>query len=685
MEYDTMMTQSYQSKPPVAWTLAFTALVIALTLFGGCTEPLAPMMPEWDVDANVPLVNHTYTMEDMLSEDDVLRISENGEQVLVVTQRYPLSDICVGDHLAMDDHPFIASETFSAIAFDLPDYLDQQLDVFTLFPTLPRGVQTVGSIRNDLGISIAIDTREYFEEMTFAAGRLVLGFANNVAIPLRIEAIRLVGLDGKTLAQLSWNQVVQPGASASLPAMPLDGLTLRNNMKLAFDISSPGSGGTSVDLSSAMTLGVRGVLRDTDILSVRGYLPSQDLQYHRNVDIATTSGMRVRNAHVRHGSLQFDVRNHFSVGAQMSVTLQNVTRSGSPLQVSGHVNPKASTLLTLDIASADLQLLDETDLVYDIHIVTDDASTQAVLVKISDSVAVTGHLRDIQFESLTGTLAPTTLQLRRMEYSDFNVGKTFDGSVQLDQARMWASLRNTSVLPIGVRDASVLGKNNAGSSASLRVTPLELGAQSETTVDFEHAQVVSFLNSFTPQYPDSLGMEGTFVLNPSGGSISTSLSDSVVGDLYVEFPLRFTQVSGSVVDTVDLVFDETTRAKMTEVNEGTLTFNVENHLPASVLVEAEFLDAAGKVVLVPVSVDNTPLQVQSAPVDAAGYVSASVTETLTLYFSGDDFTQLSRAVSVRFRLSFTASENSTATFRSTDYVRIRGFARLNVSSTITEK
>ena len=95
-----MITQSLPSKPPVAWALAFTAFVIAATLFGGCTEPLAPVLPEWDIDANVPLINHTYTMQDMLQDDDVLRITQDGDQVLVVTQRYPVDAISLADHLA---------------------------------------------------------------------------------------------------------------------------------------------------------------------------------------------------------------------------------------------------------------------------------------------------------------------------------------------------------------------------------------------------------------------------------------------------------------------------------------------------------------------------------------------------------------------------------------------------------
>ncbi|MCB2205680.1 hypothetical protein KQI65_13125 [bacterium] len=680
-----MISHSYQSKPPVAWALAFTALVLAATLFSGCTEPLAPVLPEWDVDANVPIVNHTYTMEEMLSNDDILRITEDGDQVLVVTQRYPLKSICVGDHLAVSDLQFRASETFDAVRFELPDYLNQHLDVFTLFPSLPKGQQVVSPVSNDLGIAIAIDTREYFEEMTFDRGKLALSFTNHVPIPLRLEAIRLLDLQGNPIAQVNTNELVQPTQTITLPTMQLDGLTLRNNMKLAFDISSPGSGGASVDLNSSMSLGVQGALRDTDIRSVRGYVPSQELLYNRSVNITEANGLRVSDALVHSGELRFTVKNYFAVGGQFSISLPGATRGGAPITAGAYVAPNSTKIIALDLADAALILSDQTKLSYEAHIVTDDASDRTVLVRKSDSVSVTGQLKDVHFASLNGTLPPTALNVRDMKYSDFNLDKTISGAIHLSEARMWAALSNRSVLPVGIEDASVLGKNLSGSSASLRVIPMDLAGQSDARVDFEQSQVVNFLNSFSPAYPDSLGMEGKFVLNPQGAQASIAGTDSITGDLFVEFPLRFTQVNGSVVDTVDLVIDETTRRKMTEVNEGLLSFTVENHLPTTVMVEPEFLDSRGNVILVPTTLDGTPLQVSAAPVDASGYVSSSRTEKLSLHFSAEEFSRLAESTALRFRLSFTASEQASAAFRSTDYVRIRGYARLNVSSTITEK
>jgi hypothetical protein len=679
-----MLSQTLPSKPPIAWALALTALVIAATLFGGCSEPLAPVLPQWDVDANMPLINKTYTMADLLTDNEMLRISENGDQVLVVTQRYPVSAISLGDHLRIDDYDFRASETFDAVRFEIPDYLDQQLNMFTLFPTLTGGAQVVGAIRNDLGVRVGIDARAFFEEVVFAKGKLALDFTNSTPLPLRLENIRLKDAAGSALGQTSYANLIQPGQRITLPSMKLDGLKLTHGMFLTFDVSSPGSSGKPIEVTSAKSLGVEGALTDTDILSMRGYPPSQNLSYSRTVNITNGSGLRIRDGRVRSGTLQFVINNYFNMGAEIAITVPSATRGGAPVSVTAHVNPRSNKTLSIDLADASLILGNETDISYSAQIVTDDAGSSPVTMHRDDSVAVTGRLRDVQLASMSGTLVPTTLRVRRMEYSDLGINRDIAGSMQLSEARMWAQLRNDARLPVGITAASVLGKGVGGASARLNVAPVDIAGGTEATIRFQDAQVVGFLNSFSPSYPDSLGLEGEFVLNPTREYGSAGADDRIAGDLYVEFPMRFSQINGSVTDTVDMVIDEDSRKKLTEVNDGTLSFDLENHLPTTVIIEPEFLDSRYRPLLAPAASDGAALSARAAPVDGSGFVSRSVIEKVTMQFTAGDFAKLAQAAFIRFRISFN-SHDTGGTFRSTDYVRVRGVARLNVSTAITEK
>lgn len=679
-----MTTQTVQTRFPVAYALAFTALVIAAALFGGCTEPMAPVLPEWDIDASVPLINKTYTMGDLLTEDEMLRITQDGDQVLMVSQRFPVEAISLAQHLKLEDHEFRTAESFDAVRFEIPDYLDQQLNVFTLFPTLPSGTHVVSATRNDLGVTVLLDAREFFEEMTFARGALSLRFTNGTPVPIGLEDIRLLAGNGSTIRQAGNSGTVQPGQTITLPTLALDGITLRSDMRLGFDITTPGSGGKSVSLSSAHSLGVKGTLADTDILSVRGFLPAQHLASTRSIDITNGSGLRIRDGRVRSGILRFTLQNYFNVGAEMSITVPSATRDGIPVAVTARVNPKASKTVTLDLAGAALHLQNETRISYDARIVTDDATAASVFVHRDDSIAVTGALRDVYLASMTGTLAPRSLRVRKMNNSDPAIDKSFTGSMRLEDARMWVELRNDAQLPVGVTSAAVLGKNTGGSSAAMRVDPFDMAGQSRTTIQFDNALVTNFLNSFATHYPDSLGIEGEFVLNPTREYGSATSDDQLTGDVCLEFPLRFTQLAGTVTDTVALEISDDTRKKLVEVNEGTLSFELENHLPTDVVIEPEFLDSRFRPLLTPVATDGQPLRVGAAPVDGSGFVRRSTLSRMALHFTGEDFAKIAKATSIRFRISFNAQAGN-GTFRSTDYVRVRGGAVLNVSTAITEK
>lgn len=685
MIHHAIHQHSRGGRPPVALALAFTALILAAVLIGGCSEPLAPMLPEWDVDANLPLINQTYTMSDLLGDDEMLRITQNGDNVLVVTQRNPLRAFSLADHLRIDDRQFRRAEHLDVLRFDIPDYMDQALDIFTLFPNLPRGMQSVPSMRNELGLGVDIDARSYFEEMTFSKGNLALVFTNKSPVPLRLEQIRLLNAQGGSIASSSYSGLVQPNATVSLPVISLAGLTLTSRMRLGFDVSTPGSSGTQVDVNSAQYLGIKGAITDSDILSVKGYVPAQEVLLTEQIDIAGTTGMRIKNGTVRGGAVSFTINNHFNLAADFAVTLQGASRDGRPLTATSSVAAKGSATMTIDLTGALLTPLNETTLTYDARVLTEDASAKAVLVKRNDSVSVTAAVKNVTFAEMTGRLSPRTLHIRKMQPSDFGIDKTFAGSITLSEARMWATLQNQAQLPVDIDRANVLGKRIGGKSSSLEVNAVGIAPHSQTLVRFDDGQVLSFLNSFSPELPDSLGLEGTFTLNPDGQYGSASAADSVTGDLFVEFPLRFTQMSGSVTDTVEMFIDEESRKKLAEVNEGLLMFDVENHLPTSVTIEPEFLDNRYKLLLAPVSTDGTGLMAKSAIIGPDGFASKAVVEKVQIRFTGEDFTTIAKAAFVRFKISFNADQSGASAFRSSDYVRVRGYARLNISTAITGK
>ena len=667
------------------WNIAVFAAVLLASALGlaACSDPLAPVKPVWDVDANVPVINHTYTLEELLVKDDALSVSDDGTNILVIAQSFPLRNITLAEHLVMEDQSTTVHETVNAVHFDIPDYLNKTLDVFTLFPGLSSGSQVVQPHSNALGVKVEIDARRFFEEVVFDDGRLNLGFANGLTIPIVIDAILLQNTKGQVLGEIHPGTRVQPGQDVTIPAFDLSGVRLESRMSLGFVYSTPGSAGKAVQINGNMGVGLTGSLTETEIASIRGYLPSQELSYEHSADLNDASGLRITNGTISSGTLDIEVRNDVAVSAQFTVTIPQARINGSALSRVFGVGPSTTRAVSFDLAGATLTPVNQTGMSYFIDVVTEDCSNRLVTVHKNDALQAVLRLDGVHFSSLTGTLSPRPVSFRDMSSSKFELSNRLKGNLTYTDARMWAEVRNSTQLPMALNSSTVMGKRSSR-TARIPITPTDLASGQQTTIGFTNTDVVSFLNSFSPEYPDSMGVEGSMLLNPGGMTGTVKAADRLEGTLFVEIPMRFSNFDGYAVDTIAMVMDESTRKRFTEVNEGRLTFTLENHLPTTVTIEPEILDANYQVLLTPRDADGASLQIGSAPTDASGYVTQSLTDKLEMQFSGDDFDKLAKSKWVRFTLRFASRPSGGAIFRTTDYVKVRGFATLNVSSTITE-
>ncbi len=659
-------------------------LPFLVLLLNSCSDPLTPVRPVWDVDAHVPLVSTTYTMEELLSEDSLLHVSGTGANVLLITQHFPMQPILFDDYLVLGDRQVRYEETFGAVHFEIPDYLDQSLDVFTLFPNLQSGTQIVAPQTSQLGLDVEIDAREYFEEVVFDEGRLGMNFTNNLPITLVINEIVLKNTYQQVLGTITPNRIVTPGETINLQGFDLGGLTLNSSMSLGFVVSTPGSGGQPVELLGSMGLGVRGELNNTDIRSITGYLPSQQLQYQHTID-CSEEGLRIDKGRVSTGAISFTVNNRFNIGAHLTFTVPEITVQGKAFKRSVYVGARTTEVMQISLAGNDVQPSGQHELNCFVDVVTDDATAQPVLVRKSDLINVTAALENVTFESMTGTMDARNVNMHDMVLSELQLSSRIEGEIEFSSARMWAAIDNASYLPIALDDAVVLGKSvKNGITSRLPITPVTVTAQSETLIPFADSEVVNFLNSFSPNYPDSIGINGNMVLNPESIAGTIHTGDAITGEIFVEIPMQFDKLDGFAVDTIEMMWDDDNRERMDAVNEGVFVFDIENHLPSSVVIEAEIMDASYRVLLEPRTAEGGLMMVGPAPVNGEGYVTRAIKTQFELHFTGENFEKFAVSKWIRFRLGFASDIGSRATFRTTDYIKVRGWAKVNVSSSIVE-
>lgn len=82
-------------------------LIVGLSLVGCFEKPLSPVAPVWDVQVNVPLVNRTYTVNQLIEKDPTL-LHTDGSGLLVYTNNQQFSPISIRNDLKVD----AASDTY---------------------------------------------------------------------------------------------------------------------------------------------------------------------------------------------------------------------------------------------------------------------------------------------------------------------------------------------------------------------------------------------------------------------------------------------------------------------------------------------------------------------------------------------------------------------------------------------
>lgn len=339
--------------------------------------------------------------------------------------------------------------------------------------------------------------------------------------------------------------------------------------------------------------------------------------------------------------------------------------------------------LSINLAGYTLAPVSGKYLQYTVAIQTGAAEADPVLIKAVDSIAVIASLSNVVFDQMHGTLAPRTVEVDQTQNINFDFSSKLSGDMQFSQAKMWAVLSNRANVPVQVDKCKVTGLLGGTSKTAVLTVPDErIQGGGETTVPFQDGEVLNFLNTFSDPFADKLHVTGSVVLNPDGTPGSASSHDSVSAVLWVEIPLEFSMKNGVINDTSAMTMSKENQQRFENVNAGTITFDLENHMPADMTLETAILDQNYNVLLTPRAVDGSEITVPAASVDGQGRVAKASQSTTSINFNAQDFKKLVLSKWIKVKLRMNTDQARTVAFRTTDYIKVRAYATLNVSSTI---
>ncbi|NOY06739.1 MAG: hypothetical protein GXO82_08945 [Chlorobi bacterium] len=663
-------------------TTTIIGFIVVAVLAAGCSDPVTPVPPAWDVDLNLPLATSTYTLQDLLNDDSVFT-AENG--LVVFRQTFPLARFVIGDSLTLRNTTFGFSKTLGLLAYDIPTLVEKDLTLATVFPSLKEGTYIVPPLENTQTTSITVDASQYFEQITFEDGKILIHLKNNFPVPITFPVpFVLTTLDGREISTTTVNAVIPPGATETLPPIYLEGITLTKGMKMAFRIATPGSNNLPVNITRSSSLNVSASITGTKISEAVASLPSQRVELKEKINITETSGLTIQKAVLKSGTIEIRVTNHVPIGATAALVINGLWENGKPVSKTISLPPRSQQRISIPIAGLVLEPLNGSELEYSLSVETEDASQRLVTLRSTDSISVKASVNNVALKSLTGRFDARSLEIKHTQNVDFQMNEKFQGSLNFKEARMWVDMMNGTAVPVLIESGVVRADNiRASRSASISIPRTYIPGERSSTIDFDTREVTDFLNTFSSSFPNRLSFEGSVRINPEGAMGTITDTDELAGDLTMEIPLQLSIKNGAFADTSALTFDRDSREKLRNVVRGFIHFEFENHFPAGVELQTSILDKSFSPVIIPNADNGSTLQIPAGVVDANGQVVSAATAVQEIELSREEFQRLADSGEfIRLLLKVSTPGNGMVQFRTDDYLKVRTYLTVRINTAI---
>ncbi len=659
------------------------ALACALALCA-CSDPLTPVQPVWDVNVNVPLSAETYTLEDLLEDDGALKITHDAGNLLILRKTVPIRSIAIGDQITLGNTTYDAERRLGGLVFDIPTLCTKSFQLRDVFPTLHEGPLAVIPFTSTDGISIPLDNTRFFSSITYETGTVQFTIENTLPFAVTFPTpAELLDGTGKRIMEVPIDGRLEPFSRRTLPLLRVDGLTFSGAMSLKLHLATPGTGGLPVNLTGAMGINVTGSILETRVREATGYLPAQTITWNETLDVTHGSGFEVQEGRIRQGQLDLFLLSDLRIGTRVTIDVPGLTDNGTPVSRTIAIPAQGSMPVTMNLAGCTIHPRAGRFLDYTVTVVTDPAIDRMVMLAGTDRVSVHAHLHEMLMERMVGVIAPRDVVIDQVQDIDFEVTSKLRGDIEFTDARITVRLSNGTIFPVELQDGSLHGSNSrTGRSAGISVPRSMLGGNARTDITFDRAEVVAFLNTFSTDFPDRLGFSGRLVVNPDHVSGVITSSDSITAELDVEIPMHIRINAASVVDTTAFTLDETTRRRMNDMLGGSITFDLENHLPAGVVIEPVICDASHRTLVELTTRTGDAIDITAAGVDGNGNVSTPTRQRTEIELTQEDFRKLLDGRWLRLRVNLKTPSPGPVSFRSTDHVTVRAHATVKVQSTI---
>lgn len=679
--------------------VGFLLLLVSISLIQSCGIK-SPTAPSWDVSLNLPLVDTTYSILDMIKKDSsIVKPDYTKNGLLVYSTVKDVEKIEVSDKLKVDGFSTSTSKQIGTISIN-GDSTNANIGFNWSQQGLTPGAQVPILAENNRPVSAELSPINQFQSAKFESGTINITIKNNFAQHCTLTVNGLTIKNSATneiVAQTTATLSVPPNSTKSFPAISFNtGVTVKNQLKFETSVSISGSGTNLVTIpTTAFTVTTK--FSTLSVAEASAKIPQQNpvtIDSTITMDAVSTQPTKFKTIKIATGRLNITLVNNLDVDANVVMEIANMkTPANVKYTVSKTILRKSTTkfvdnISLTDYSFASLDANPTNKVSYKVTF-TSQGSSDYRTIKKTDDFKATVDFSSLGIKEFNGLVKPTALDETRsaisLDTKDLQAKFGF-GQINFNKPLIELHLAPSAGAKLNFKITGRLeAQNSIGQKNTLNLNANTMDkitiTETDTVIKLNADSVSNFFKKFS-RLPDSIFVYAGGTLNSNYQSVTVTNTSFVSGSSKIEFPLDLGISDGVFTDSVKMDFDTDKQKRIRDLNTADMNLVLTNGLAASFTFTGKLYDSTNTFLMYfpPKHADqDTAITVSGGVTDANGNVITKTTQTVAVKIAAGESDLIARAKYMRIliKLNTSRSTNLPVKFKTIDDIRIMSFGGVN--------
>ncbi len=667
---------------PKTFLLGITSILILLFNLQCKISP--PSAPQWDVDVNIPVINKTFYVSDLIDGIDGLKVDSLNQIFVEFTAELDTFD--ARNQLTLNG---LSQQFTKALGrFKIPSPGERELTV-QLNQIYPAADQLNGVKVPVPPFNFQLPTQDLppFETIQWVeidSGFVDLTIENFLPVdlgkPITIELLDAAA--DTVIADWVFPDFIQVGKRQT-ERLELKNKRLSAALALRVAGGSPGSA-DSVLIQSDDYFRIGVLLSDLYVSGGAAKLDPQRIQFDEKIQIADS--LIIASARIRQGQMRIEVSGNLPIDASVNFNLPDfIDEKGAPLTETFFLLKDQVNQLVLDLSG--YRFLPENGdfagqaVRISASVATLQSPDELIELFASDSVSVLFDISQIYFSEISGRFYSKQIDVPEKTI-EVDLPSRLD-SIRLDAAQLQLRLLNSIGFPAQV-NLLIRGTNDAGGQAEVLIDQTiqpgggQAGPEStEIVLNQENSGILDLLNLL----PSRIEVSGKVQVGRPDWIGTIRETDFVTGEITFTAPAALELPAQKFEsDVSNMTLDQDVRNTIqTRLDEGELMVKTVSHLPIGAQIYMNFALEDSSVFQNP-QLRIGPVSIESGVIDPATKTVAMPRENqINIKLSREEMQFFANSpIFTGVEIDFPGTQGQVVQLLSSDYLDIQAVVRLQV-------